>query len=636
MKGLLKYTVFIAFVFVIFSSILVQPTHAQANSEDNDTIYINEWEMKWETNPDATIEDVMSQDQAEGWFPVAYGDDLPDLPEGIKTAWLKFGLPENNFIRPALLMNKIGARSINVYIDKTLIYNTKREYAYNKNEILLPLNSNEENKVVYIKFQTGAEWIGLQDHIRMAEYQKLTQYYMKQGLLDVILGASLIFVSLAMFLSAFFITRAHAIGWNSLSTVILSVGLMILTYSPLVHSGTGLFGEVCYYLFDVASTFLMPSLFFFFERVFGKGPYNIIAIFKKIHVILAIINLTFFFSGFISSDIRNWYLMVGFVIFGGFIIISSLLLIILVIYYCKQRNKDAIILTVGASIFTFIASIEVIWYLSVGGYFLFFWKWGILCFIASLIVILVRKIMMNYEQVVKYSKQLEVFNNELQRSEKMEMISQLAASVAHEVRNPLQVTRGFLQILGGKSKDDKDKGYMQLAIDELDRASEIITDFLTFAKPQLENTNVLNLANELQQIEGILVPLATMQGGIIRTNLSADMFVKGNSSKFKQALINIIKNSIEALGEDGLIEISAHKSENSNEVIIRVKDNGEGISEADLKRLGEPYYSKKTKGTGLGLMVTFRIIELMEGRVEYISTKGLGTEAVIHLPITNK
>jgi two-component system, sporulation sensor kinase B len=110
--------------------------------------------------------------------------------------------------------------------------------------------------------------------------------------------------------------------------------------------------------------------------------------------------------------------------------------------------------------------------------------------------------------------------------------------------------------------------------------------------------------------------------------------VRGNSSKFKQALINIIKNSIEALGENGVIEIQAFENKDDNHVVIRIKDNGEGMNESDIKRLGEPYYSKKSKGTGLGLMVTYRIIESMQGTIVYKSIKGNGTEANIFLPVS--
>jgi signal transduction histidine kinase len=293
-------------------------------------------------------------------------------------------------------------------------------------------------------------------------------------------------------------------------------------------------------------------------------------------------------------------------------------------------------MAIGLGSFTLITLVEMLWYfISDELYAMMFWKYGIIFFLASLIIMLVRRIMRNYETALQYSKQLEVFNNELQRSEKIEMISHLAASIAHEVRNPLQVTRGFLQILRDKSADEKSKNYTKLAIDELDRAAEIITDFLTFAKPDLGEVTRLNLAQELQQIEAILMPFATMQGGVIQLSVEEDLFVKGNTSKFKQALINIIKNSIEALKEDGYVLIQASRTEVPDYLMITIKDNGEGIEEQDIKRLGEPYYSKKSKGTGLGLMVTYRIIEAMQGDIVINSKKGVGTEVCLRLPISN-
>lgn len=250
-------------------------------------------------------------------------------------------------------------------------------------------------------------------------------------------------------------------------------------------------------------------------------------------------------------------------------------------------------------------------------------------FVISLIVILGRRFASNHNKVVEYSRELEKFNNELQRSDKMEIISELAASVAHEVRNPLQVTRGFLQILGERS-GSKEKDYLRMAMEELDRASVIITDFLTFAKPGVDTVEVFGVSAELKHVSGILVPLANLQGGAIELRLQEALQVKGSPAKFKQAFINLIKNSIESLQEEGRIVITAWKT--GDTVIISVKDNGEGMRVSELARLGEPYYSNKTKGTGLGLMVTFRIIEAMGGSIEFQSRKGEGTEVIVKLP----
>ncbi|MGV2787013.1 sensor histidine kinase, partial [Clostridium perfringens] len=226
-----------------------------------------------------------------------------------------------------------------------------------------------------------------------------------------------------------------------------------------------------------------------------------------------------------------------------------------------KGNKDAVIFNAGFAVFAVVGLSELLqFFLTRGSYNLFLWKWGIVSFIIALIVILGRHFAKNHERILQYSKELEMFNNELQRSEKMEIISELAASVAHEVRNPLQVTRGFLQLLTGKAQA-AEREYLDLALVELDRASGIITDFLTFAKPEFGKDTVLRVWEEFKHIEGILGPLAHLQGGKITVDIPEDITIRGNSSKFKQAFINIVKNSIEALGEEGLVNIRCYRQQ---------------------------------------------------------------------------
>lgn len=633
MKAISKYVIIIVLSFLIAVPFLATPSYAFSDSH---TTAITEWEMTWEEDANNTVQNVIADKKADEWQSFSYEDKLPVKPANIHSAWLRFQLPAFDLARPALLITKLTAKDVTIYIDNKLVYESRRNYPYNKNEILLSLNPNESKHMVYVLLHTESDWLGLKKQIMVGENQVLSRVYLKQDILDVVIGSSLVFVSLAMFLCFIFLNKSYLVGLSSLCVVIFSIGLMILTLTPYLHTVYKDYGRIIYYMFDVGSNLLMPSIFFFFEKIFGSGPFKLVTRFRKLQVVVSTVTILWLLASFASYKIGDLYTTATIFTFGGSIIIGNSLLIIFLVKYCLQKNKDAIILTTGFGIFAAIGVTEVIWYfIQDMNYDLFLWKWGILSFVASLIIILARRILQNYEQVVKYSKQLEVFNNELQRSEKMEIISQLAASVAHEVRNPLQVTRGFLQLLREKTTSDKDESFMVLAIDELDRASEIITDFLTFAKPQLEQTTILNVAEEIQKIEGILAPLAIMQGGVIKVDVASDLYVRGNSSKLKQALINIIKNSIEALDKEGAIQIRAYMDD-SDHVVICIKDNGEGMHEADLKRLGEPYYSKKTKGTGLGLMVTFRIIEVMQGKVKFISHKGIGTEAIIHIPSVNK
>lgn len=185
----------------------------------------------------------------------------------------------------------------------------------------------------------------------------------------------------------------------------------------------------------------------------------------------------------LSYQLEDFYRFMTADILGIIMIVQFILLVSLAFIHTYRGNGDAIVFTTGFTIFAFISLVElIVYYISRESYQLYWWKWGMMVFVLSLIVILGRRFTRNHEQLVEYSRKLETFNNDLQRSEKMEIISELAASVAHEVRNPLQVTRGFLQILGERS-DYKEREYMQMAIAELDRATVIISDFLTFAKP---------------------------------------------------------------------------------------------------------------------------------------------------------
>lgn len=630
MKVLHKFIIFLVLSLFMNSSFLVIPTYAQSSSP---AIAITEWEMMWEDDPDSTVQDASSMERAGDWISNSENEDLSNKPADMQVAWIRIKLPKFNLARPALSINNLSAKDVTIYINENIVYESYRNYSFNKNEVILPLLPQEANQSIYIKLATTTGPIGIKGKLTLGDYQMLDKSYMKYGFLDIILGAALVFIAVGLLLCFLFIKKIYLAAASSLMIIILSVGLMIFSHSSFLHKFYPQLGITAYYTFDLATTLLMPSLFLFFEKVFGKGPYQLITRFRKLHIWYAFVNIAFFAAGFLLNGVRDWYSIYGSAVFVVFILISNILLIVLLIIFCRQKNTEAIILATGFSMFAAIGGGELVWYyINNRDYNMFVWKWGILCFLGSLVIILARRSIHNYEQLVKYSKQMEIFNLELQRSEKMDIISQLAASVAHEVRNPLQVTRGFLQIIGEKANNDKDKTFMLLAIEELDRAAEIITDFLTFAKPQMEQSTILNIGEELQQIEGILIPLATMQGGVITVDLESELYVRGNSSKFKQALINIIKNSIEALGQDGAIHIRAYEHESTKNVMIQIKDNGEGMNEADLKRLGEPYYSNKTKGTGLGLMVTFRIIEVMNGTLQFSSKKGFGTEALIEFP----
>ncbi|HDR7385896.1 sensor histidine kinase [Bacillus toyonensis] len=220
--------------------------------------------------------------------------------------------------------------------------------------------------------------------------------------------------------------------------------------------------------------------------------------------------------------------------------------------------------------------------------------------------------------------------SKLIKMEKMEIVSQLAASISHEVRNPLTVVKGFTQLLKtpNLSPESRDE-YIEHILEELNRAQEIIDDYLTFAKPASEKLDHISIDQELNRAINMILPLCNMNTIHITKDFSKATIV-GNKQHFQQCFLNLIKNSIEAMPNGGTLNISSTIS--NNKVIIRIEDSGIGMSQEQINRFGEPYFSTKSKGTGLGTMVAVKIIETMHGNLKIQSTVSKGTALTITFP----
>lgn len=222
----------------------------------------------------------------------------------------------------------------------------------------------------------------------------------------------------------------------------------------------------------------------------------------------------------------------------------------------------------------------------------------------------------------------------LQKSEKLAVVGELAASFAHEIRNPLTTLKGFTQILLGSNDLQESRPHLQLMLDELDRIDMITNEFMVAAKPQAIRYEEHNLKDILAQVTMFLQPLANLNN--VQLSLHYDMLDELNlycdKNQIKQVFINLIKNSIEAIHDGGDIELFVYK-EKENHITVQIKDTGIGIPKHILPRLGEPFYTLKEKGTGLGLMVSFRIIEAHNGVIHFESSEGVGTTVKVTLPI---
>lgn len=229
-------------------------------------------------------------------------------------------------------------------------------------------------------------------------------------------------------------------------------------------------------------------------------------------------------------------------------------------------------------------------------------------------------------------KQQRLYYEEIKQAERLKTTGQLAAAVAHEVRNPLTVVKGFLQLYEQDPTLDQDKKkHFELLVNELDTAEHVITQFLSISKPSKENkTEIVNIRDTLKSVKDILYSYGLLNDNSIEVYVEDDYYVALNKIELKQILVNIVKNAIEAsnVGDSVVIEAEQEKEY----VKIRVKDNGQGMSEKELQYLGTPFYSLKSKGTGLGMMICFNIAAKYKGKIDVASTKGQGTTVTISFP----
>ncbi|WP_226678555.1 ATP-binding protein [Mesobacillus jeotgali] len=227
----------------------------------------------------------------------------------------------------------------------------------------------------------------------------------------------------------------------------------------------------------------------------------------------------------------------------------------------------------------------------------------------------------------------KVREKQVQQMEKLSVVGELAAGIAHEIRNPLTSMKGFAKIVKESVTDEKLIPYLEIMLDEMERINQIVNEFMFIAKPneniRFQFTNINKLLSECIQFMG---PQANLKSIKVEFDSEAQISLSCDRNQIKQVLINILQNAIEATEDNGhFIGVSLEEA-SADSVIITVSDKGCGISESRFNRLFEPFYSTKEKGTGLGLLTCKRIIDLHQGSIDIESRLGEGTTIKIVLP----
>ncbi|TKH14089.1 PAS domain S-box protein [Peribacillus simplex] len=220
----------------------------------------------------------------------------------------------------------------------------------------------------------------------------------------------------------------------------------------------------------------------------------------------------------------------------------------------------------------------------------------------------------------------------LHRQDKLAAVGQLAAGVAHEIRNPLTSMKGYTEFLQLDETDENKQEYLEIIMDEINRVNEIVEEFLQLAKPQALILESKNLVPIIQNVVSLTDFEARKKNITLISDCNEEeVLVRCDENRLKQVILNFIKNGMEAMPDGGFIKVMTEHKE--DKVHISITDTGIGMPPEQLKRLGEPFFTTKKTGNGLGLMISFKIIESHLGNVFVESEVNKGTVFKIVLPI---
>lgn len=221
----------------------------------------------------------------------------------------------------------------------------------------------------------------------------------------------------------------------------------------------------------------------------------------------------------------------------------------------------------------------------------------------------------------------------LMQSEKLSVIGELAASILHEIKNPLTSIKGFLQLM--QNEQGNNRAYIDIILSEVEHIEKIAGELLYFTKPKAVHFAPQDLVEIVKETFFLFNAQAARKDVVLQLITGGRPHViSGDRTQLKQVTVNLLKNAIEATACGGKVSVTLSARENCEQMIVR--DSGKGIPQALIGQLGKSFFTTKETGTGLGLMVTYNIVRQHRGRIDVVSDENKGTTFTIRFPAAKK
>lgn len=599
---------FAAIWITLFAAAVPKPTDHITGFSTNEhaAVSLNRWEAAWEDpgSFQGNLEDLPKWN----WVPV----DAPLNPPnrtGSADLWLRTVLPEGAWRDPGLLLR--ASQTYEIYAGGKRIYRfgtleTSGYPVYLGTPVrIIPLPGDSLGEPVYFRIRSDGADIGIRNHPVVSGRSGLILYMLRQHGGRFVFGS---FYLLIGFLSLYPFWKLRQLPFLSFGGFASFFGFYTITRTSLV---TFFWDNTVFWMYaELFSLMVAVScIIAFLAQIFGPGPKRIIELLWQFHLTYAAVLLPLTTVGIIkvTSVLLTYQILT----------LASIVLVLIHLFLKARKGEtEAWYIVIGTLLFSACGAIDIV--LSIkfpGNDFPLLTSWGMLGLLLFLVVVLIRRLI----------KMMARLTN----TEKLSLAGRLAAGIAHEIRNPVTVISGYLQLL---RKDFPNKKTIDVMLGEVNRIASIMNEFLFLAKPAEPKFGQHQLEDIVKDVL-VLFEAETVNRCIRFEFCCGEDLppIQCDANQIKQVLVNVVKNAIEAMPGGGELSLTASVADEW--IAIVCKDTGCGVPEKELPRIGDPFYTTKENGTGLGIMICRSIVENHNGCWKMISSSDAGTSVEICLPV---